>query len=194
MILSDQGIKEALKNGAIMIDPPPEDAHFDPSSLDLLLGEDFQMWDQKRLNQEGADITLNLALQKFPETAENYLVDAPLVGGCLVIPPYSDYPWHYLCQTRSRIRLDREHRIAARVEGKSSLARLGLLVHLTAPTVHTTFRGRITLEVVNLGPFHIKLVPHETRICSIIFERVETVAATELGSSFQDQIRPGGTH
>ncbi len=195
MILSDLGIKEALKNGAIKIDPPLEDDHFDPSSLDLLLGDDFQMWDKKRLGQGGAEITLNLALQKFPETAENYLLNAPLsTDGCLIIPPYSEHPWHFLCQTRSRIRLDREHRIAARVEGKSSLARLGLLVHLTAPTVHTTFRGRITLEVVNLGPFHIKLVPHQTRICSIIFERVETEAAADLASSFQDQIRPGGTH
>ena len=194
MILSDQGIKEALKSGAIKIDPPPEPDHFDPSSLDLLLGSDFQMWDRKRLTQAGADVMLNLALQKFPETAENYLVDAPLVDGCLIIPPYSEHPWHFLCQTRSRIQLDRQHRIAARVEGKSSLARLGLLVHLTAPTVHTTFRGRITLEVVNLGPFHIKLVPHETRICSIIFEKVETEAAAELASTFQDQTRPGGTH
>jgi dCTP deaminase len=194
VILSDQGIKEALRNGAIKIDPLPEDDHFDPSSLDLLLGDDFQMWDRKRLGQGGAEITLNLALQKFPETAENYLVDAPLTEGCLLIPPYSEHPWHFLCQTRSRIRLDREHRIAARVEGKSSLARLGLLVHLTAPTIHTTFRGRITLEVVNLGPFYIKLVPDKTRICSIIFERVETEAAAELGSAFQDQTRPGGTH
>lgn len=195
MVLSDQGIKEALKNGAIKIDPPPEDDHFDPSSLDLLLGDDFQIWDQKRLTQDGAEITLNLALQKFPETAENYLLDAPLShDGCLVIPPYSQHPWHFLCQTQSRIELHREHRIAARVEGKSSLARLGLLVHLTAPTVHTTFRGRITLEVVNLGPFQLKLVPRKTRICSIIFERVETEAAHELTSKFQDQIRPGGTH
>lgn len=194
VILSDQGIKEALKNGAIRIDPLPEDEHFDPSSLDLLLGEDFQMWDKKRLTQDGAEITLNLALQKFPETAENYLQNAPLTDGCLIIQPYSSYPWHYLCQTRSKITLDRAHRIAARVEGKSSWARLGLMVHLTAPTVHTSFNGRITLEVVNLGPFNLKLVPHKTRICSIVFERVETEAAHDLTSSFQGQTRPGGTH
>ncbi len=194
MILSDQGIKEALKNGAITIDPPPKDDHYDPSSVDLLLGDDFQMWDRNRLAQEGAEITLNLALQKFPETVKNYLIDAPVLDGCLTIPPYSKHPWHFLCQTRSRVVLHREHRIAARVEGKSSLARLGLLVHLTAPTIHTTFRGNIALEIVNFGPFSIKLVPHKTRICQIIFERVETEAGQELGSSFQDQTRPGGTH
>lgn len=194
MVLSDEGIKDALARGAIVIDPPPEDEHYDPSSLDLLLGEDFQMWDRSRLSQKGAEITLDLALQAFPETAINYLQDAPLVDGCLIIPPCSKHPWHFLCQTRSRIVLRREHRIAARVEGKSSLARLGVMVHLTAPTVHTTFGGRITLEVINLGPFNLRLVPHKTRICQIIFERVETEAGRELGSSFQGQTRPGGTH
>ncbi len=194
MILSDQGIKDALSSGAIIIDPAPEDDHYDPSSVDLMLGEDFQMWDQSRLGQAGSEITLDLALQKFNETVKNYLVDAPLINGCLVIPPYHKHPWHFLAQTRSRINLKREHKIAARVEGKSSLARLGLIVHLTAPTVHSSFTGRITLEMVNLGPFSIKLVPRKTRICCIIFERVESEAAHELKSSFQGQIRPGGTH
>ena len=73
MILSDQGIKDALSSGAIVIEPPPSDEHYDPSSVDLLLGDDFQMWDRDRLAQDGADITLNLALQKFPETVKNYL-------------------------------------------------------------------------------------------------------------------------
>jgi len=194
LILSDQGIKNALKNGEIVIDPPPEDDHYDPSSVDLLLGDDFQMWDQSRLGQKGVDITLNLAEQQFTDTVKNYLVNAPIQDGCLTIPPYSKHPWHFLCQTRSRVVLKREHKIAARVEGKSSLARLGLLVHLTAPTIHTTFRGRITLEVVNFGPFSIKLVPHKTRICQMIFEYVETEAARELRSTFMDQERPGGTH
>src|ERR1019366_7380978 len=106
-------------------------------------------WDRNRLAQDGADITLNLALQKFPETVKNYLIDAPLVDECLIIPPYSRHPWHFLCQTRSRVTLRREHKIAARVEGKITWARLGLMVHLTAPTVHSTFSGRITLEVTN---------------------------------------------
>lgn len=41
---------------------------------------------------------------------------------------------------------------SARVEGKSSLARCGILVHFTAPTIHAGFRGTITLEIINLGP------------------------------------------
>ena len=194
MILSNKGIKEALDGGEIVIDPPPEDNHYDTSSVDLMLGDDFQMWDKSRLDQKGVDIVLNLAEQQFPETAKNYLVNAPVQDGCLTIPPYREHPWHFLGQTRSRIALNREHRIAARVEGKSSLARLGLIVHLTAPVIHCGFRGHIALELINFGPFSIKLVPNRTRICQLVFERVETEVVGEPTTTFMDQRRPGGTH
>ena len=49
--------------------------------------------------------------------------------------------------------------LAARVEGKSSLARFGLLVHFTAPTIHAGFEGQIALEIMNLGPISIILTP-----------------------------------
>ncbi len=195
MILSNRGIKEALKSGAIEIDPPPEDGHYDTSSVDLMLDDDFQMWDKTRCSQQGVEIVINLAAQKFTETAENYLINAPLDNaGCLTIPPYHSYPWHFLGQTRSRIVLNREHRIAARVEGKSSLARLGLIVHLTAPIIHSGFRGHIALELINFGPFTIKLVPYKTRICQLVFERLESDAEGDPTTTFMDQTRPGGTH
>ena len=60
---------------------------------------------------------------------------------------------------------------AARVEGKSSFARCGLLVHFTAPTIHAGFAGTITLEIINLGPFPIILKPM-MYICQLIIEEV----------------------
>ncbi|HEX9587843.1 MAG TPA: hypothetical protein VGA15_08865 [Bradyrhizobium sp.] len=60
-------------------------------------------------------------------------------------------------------------RLAARVEGKSSLARLGIAVHLTAPTIHAGFKGRVRLEIVNHGPLPIVL-KSGMRICQFIFE------------------------
>ncbi|MDO8794033.1 MAG: hypothetical protein Q7J25_05380 [Vicinamibacterales bacterium] len=53
---------------------------------------------------------------------------------------------------------------------RSSLARLGLMVHLTAPTIHAGFNGNITLEVINHGPFHLKLVPKTIEACVIARE------------------------
>ena len=60
-------------------------------------------------------------------------------------------------------------RLAARIEGKSSLARLGLSVHLTAPTIHAGFKGRIRLEMINHGPIPIRLRPGMP-VCQLIFE------------------------
>src|SRR5262249_40241594 len=69
-------------------------------------------------------------------------------------------------------------RLAARVEGKSSLARLGLVIHMTAPTIHADFEGRIRLEMMNHGAVPIRLWPG-MRICQLIFET--TLGTAERG-------------
>lgn len=74
---------------------------------------------------------------------------------------------------------------AARVEGKSSLARCGLLVHFTAPTIHTGFRGKITLEIINLGPAEILLKPGMP-ICQLIIEEVKGTPV-QAPNQFSDQ-------
>ena len=81
--------------------------------------------------------------------------------------------------------------LAARVEGKSSYARCGLLVHFTAPTIHAGFTGTITLELINLGLCNISLYPH-TPICQLILEEVSGVPVWN-DSQFQGQTAPGGT-
>jgi dCTP deaminase len=63
-----------------------------------------------------------------------------------------------------------DSRLAARVEGKSSLARLGLGVHITAPTIHAGFDGQIRLEIINHCHLPITLKPG-MRICQLIFEQ-----------------------
>lgn len=74
-----------------------------------------------------------------------------------------------LAWTRERVCLPRPARFAARVEGKSSLARLGIGVHVTAPTIHAGFQGQIQLEMRNNGVLHVRLLPG-MRICQLIFE------------------------
>lgn len=80
--------------------------------------------------------------------------------------------------------------LAARVEGKSSYARCGLLVHFTAPTIHAEFDGTITLELINLGPLDIALYPRMP-ICQLIVEQVHGVPFSNA-SQFQGQTNPGG--
>jgi dCTP deaminase len=97
-----------------------------------------------------------------------------------------------LAITRERVHLKIDSRVAARVEGRSSLARLGLMLHITAPTVHAGWNGHITLEMVNLGPFHLKLVPEKTRICQLIIERLESDPGMDIAADFQGQTKPSG--
>lgn len=76
--------------------------------------------------------------------------------------------------------------VAARIEGRSTLARLGLAVHVTAPTVLAGFKGRLYLEMHNIGPFTIQLRP-EMPIAQLILERVGLPPTTIYGGQYQLQ-------
>lgn len=195
MILSDDGIKRAIASSEIEIDPAPDPGHYAPSAVDIILGpvSTFRIWDRDKFEIPGVNVTLNVHEQKFGRTALHY--SKPVVAepdDTVILRPYHVSPNVLLCQTLQRIHLKGASKLAARVEGRSSNARIGLLVHLTAPTIHAGFSGTITLEMVNLGPFDIKLVPLKTRVCQLIFERLETDPGVEMTSSFQGQTTPLG--
>jgi len=193
MILSDAGIRRALADGDISIEPPPEAGQFQTSAVDIFLGDSFRVWDLPRLATPGLTPVLDLAEQRFAATANSFSINADLErDGSYILKPYREVPQVLLCQTRERIHLKLESKLAARVEGRSSLARLGLMVHLTAPTIHAGFNGNITLEVINHGPFHLKLVPNRTRICQFIFERLESAPEGDAATQFQGQRTPIG--
>jgi dCTP deaminase len=78
----------------------------------------------------------------------------------------------------------------SRIEGKSSFARCGLLVHFTAPTVHAGFEGTLTLEMINLGTARIALFSGMP-ICQLILEIVSGDPRPNP-SQFQGQATPAG--
>jgi dCTP deaminase len=88
--------------------------------------------------------------------------------------------------TKERVELNLKGKVAARVEGKSGLARLGLAIHVTAPTIHAGFVGTIQLEMINHGPMHIKL-RIGMAICQIIFEATKGVPAKAYKGQFSGQ-------
>jgi dCTP deaminase len=98
--------------------------------------------------------------------------------------------------TIEKIQLPHSSRIAARVEGKSSLARLGIGVHVTAPTIHAGFGYRsndpsfegnpIQLEIWNAGPLKVRLVKG-LRICQLIFEEVHGTPSKGYDGKFSIQ-------
>ena len=185
MILSDLAIQQALRDRELIIDPEPPLEHYNTSAVDLRLGESLKAWREDLINARGVDLRLWYDDIDFPTTMANFIQDAPLEAGAFILQPRQ----FALGQTLEKVGFPIAGRLAARVEGRSSLARLGVVVHLTAPTIHNDFGGeegaRITLEIINMGPFRIGLRPGRTRICQLIIERVEG----EIGGDQQGQFR-----
>lgn len=180
MILCDHEIKAALKNGSLKIEPSPPDKAYDTSAVDLHLGSEFKVWKDKLA---GAKVTLNTTDEgfAFAVLSGEYTVPlTPASDGSVVI----DSGQFMLAITKERVDLAG---FAARVEGKSTLARIGLAVHNTAPTIHFGFKGNITLELVNHGPYPLKLTPGQP-ICQLIIEQVYgTPEKKERTGTFQGQ-------
>jgi dCTP deaminase len=149
--------------------------------------------DQSKFTIPGVTVSLNLAEQRYGATAAGYLKPLSIErDGSFILPPYHESPRPVLAMTRERVHLKPGSRLAARVEGRSSLARIGLMVHLTAPIIHANFNAPITLEMINHGPFLLKLVPGKTRICQLIVERLETEPVGDIRTEFQHQTSPAG--
>jgi dCTP deaminase len=195
MILSNTSIQQALDDGRLKIAPEPaprrktndtDECPYNTTAVDLTLGDEIAWFN------EGLAINIDLRLGRFadlfgPNSESRTITDDQpfaLKKGTLV-----------LGKTRERITLpimpEGTPSLAARVEGKSSYARCGLVVHFTAPTIHAGFEGPITLELINLGPIPILLCPGAP-ICQLVVEEVLGVPFRN-DSQFQGQTHPGGT-
>ena len=193
MILSNVEIMRAIEAGVIDVAPAPLDDQYSSTALDLYLGEGFRCWDREKmmnLSRLGIDYSLDAAkVESFSRLADEYLIPAPVdAEGCHILRPRE----FVLGITREWVVLPLESRIAARVEGRSSLARMGLAVHLTAPTIHAGWDGKIALEMVNLGDWPIKLRPYELKVCQLIFEQVTGLPESDMPTQFQGQESPAG--
>ena len=180
MILSDGDIRRAIEEGSLIIEPAPPSENLSPSALDLRVGLEFKRW---RTSPTGAEVTINLSKARIPEYGDFAEDVRPDQDGFITIPKDG----FLLARTLEKVRLPLTSCLAARVEGRSSFARLGLAVHITAPTVHAGFQGPIVLEIKNMGPFVLKLEPGKTRICQMIFERVSSEPVGPLITDFQNQ-------
>lgn len=175
MILTDREILIALERKQIVIDPLPGEKAFSSTSVDLTLGDTIIVFREAKsfipstIDPSHQDYDHDAALAELSDKA------AISPGGYTLEPGRLILAW-----TVEEVSLPINTRVAARVEGKSSLARLGLCVHLTAPTIHAGFRGHIQLEVINHGPRPI-LLKHGMRICQLIFET--TLGTPEKGYS-----------
>ncbi|RKX91269.1 MAG: dCTP deaminase [Spirochaetes bacterium] len=189
MILSNVDIKKAIENKKIIIEPSPEKIQFSSSALDLRLDDEFKEYNMELLKQNGVKVDVDFSNFNFQKFSRAYLKDVPKErDGSIIIKPGA----FILAKTLEKITLPLQSEIAARVEGRSSVARLGLVVHLSCPTIHAGFSGKITLEIINHGPTHIRLDPKKDKICQLIFERLSSRPERANLSQFQGQISVTG--
>ncbi len=166
MILTDREIQIAIQSGSILVDPSPSETQYSSTSLDLTLDRALTLFKERKAG-------INLCIDPSSEgyNHEEVLKETTTIIEIDERDGYDFNPGNMiLAWTREFVELPYHSRIAARVEGKSSLARLGIGVHLTAPTIHAGFSGQIRLEMVNHNRFPIKLRT-AMKICQLIFEQ-----------------------
>ena len=142
MILSDISIREALGAGRIVIDPLDESC-IQPSSIDVKISNLFRVF----RNHTAPVIDVKKDLTDLTE-----LIEVPLDGVFMLHPGE-----FVLGSTLERVAIADD--LVARVDGKSSLGRLGLLIHSTAGFIDAGFDGHITLELSNVANLPITLYP-----------------------------------
>ncbi len=162
MILSDRDIKKALGTGQIKVTPKPNlKEQLGSSSLDLQLGYDFRVFKHRR----------QAFVDPFdPKTTEGMTEVVKISQK----EPYVIHPNEFvLASTLEWVEWNDD--LAARVDGRSSLGRLGLVIHSTSGHIDAGWRGVLTLELRNIGMAPILLYP-KMRICQLIFEQLSSPA------------------
>lgn len=177
MLLSDRDIAKLCASGEIEIDPY-DPQMIQPASIDVRLDRYFRLFDNHKYS------VIDPAL---PQDDLTHLVD---VGQSA---PFVLHPGEFvLGSTLERVRL--AENLAARLEGKSSLGRLGLLTHSTAGFIDPGFNGHVTLELSNTATMPILLYPG-MKIGQLCFFQLSSSAekpygSRERGSRYQGQRGP----
>lgn len=177
MLLSDRDIKAEIDSGRVRLEPYDEEM-VQPSSIDVRLDKFFRLFDNHRYPfidpaEDQPDLTRLIEVER---------------GEPLILHPGE----FVLGSTFEVVTLPDD--LAARLEGKSSLGRLGLLTHSTAGFVDPGFSGHVTLELSNVATLPIKLWPG-MKVGQLCFIRLSSptenpYGSAKYGSRYQDQRGP----
>lgn len=170
MVLSDRDIKKALKDERIIIKPFPDlEKQLGSCSIDLRLGNMFRVFEYSQFpyidpakKDYSNEITKVIRVKK---------------DGDFIMQP-GDF---VLAVTLESVKIPRD--LMGRLEGRSSLGRLGLVVHSTASIFDPGWDGKPVLELGNLGRMAIKLTCG-MRICAMTFEELSSPATPYVEKSF----------
>ncbi len=179
MVLSDVDIRRYIEQGKIRVTPelPPE--QFGSCSVDFRLGSEFSVFEHSK--HAFIDLREKTAIQDLMRT-----ITIPQ-GEAFILQPGE----FALAITEERLELDAD--VLGRLEGRSSLGRIGIIVHGTAGLFDPGWRGKATLELSNLGRMPVALYPG-MRICSFTFEQLSSPSSMpyykKASNKYADQDRP----
>lgn len=191
-VLSNAEIIRALNDGRLVIEPRPQPAPEMKGSPYNATSVDLRLSSMLRIPAEASVSFTSEDRANRGETLKRVYDPHSISHGGYELKPGK----FILGNTVEKVSLPiisntTEKCLAARIEGRSSFAREGMIIHFTAPTIHSGFRGGITLEIINLGKYPIVL--HSgVRICQLIVETVEGVPSQANKSQYQDQQDPVG--
>jgi dCTP deaminase len=168
VILSDRDVRARLARGDIKIVPEPDpEIQIQPASIDLRLGYDFQTFNytqQALIDPADPSSFEQLTNLIHLQEGERFIV----------------HPGEFvLATTLEHVEIPDD--LVARLEGRSSIGRLGIVIHSTAGYIDPGFKGRITLEISNLGRIAVALYPG-MRICQIAFEEMSSPVSESYGA------------
>jgi dCTP deaminase len=180
MILSDRDLKASIASGEIGIDPLDDpELQIQPASIDLRLGSKFVVY---RLPH------VPCIDSRDPASVSGYTEEYNIAEGEAFVLQPGEFA---LGSTYERVRVP-DH-LVARVEGRSSIGRIAIVVHATAGFIDPGFEGEITLELSNLGRCAVKLYPG-MRISQVVFHTMTSPAERPYGpargSKYQGQSGP----
>lgn len=162
MVLSDRDIKKALENGDIIITPAIDLANqLGSCSIDLRLSNTFRVFEQSRnafIDPTKKDYTSEITTEVILKNNEHFIMQP------------GDF---VLAVTLEKITIS--PKLLGRLEGRSSLGRLGIVVHSTASVFDPGWDGQAVLELGNLGRIPVALYPG-MRICAMTFEQLSSEA------------------
>jgi len=163
MILSDKSIKEKINTGEISISPFSQDS-LQPASYDLHLDKNIMYFNTDENN-----------IIDVKKPVDELMIRTQISDSGFVIEPHQ----LVLANVIEITGVDSKH--VGRLEGKSSLARIGLIIHATAGFLDPGNKLRLTLEMVNLSPLPIRIYVG-MKIAQIAFEELDTPCEKPYGS------------
>jgi dCTP deaminase len=156
MILSDRDIKEYIESGKLFIDPLPSEEQLQSAWVDLTLGKEFRAFK----NTQSA-----LVDPKNPEEITELIsIDEN--------KPFIIHPGEFVLGTVNEY-VKFPDDLAGAVDGRSSLGRLGVVVHITSTFVDPGWEGKLVLEITNVGKMPVALYPG-MRICKLVFMKLSS--------------------